>query len=178
MFVCSIYNIYYIYIIYNTYSIYDIYIIYNIYLPSRTRTPRTLAPGPRPASTDPPWTSSRIWKLRYEICENIRRMNLIKQLLNNFMKFWCVHPEYFFTFLYLQGITLKGERALPPWLNMQKVSPFGTDTNTTREWTTSAEKYYYNQKNHQLFLYPNIIFHFLFSRLHSGTDLSELAVSL
>ena len=84
----------------------------------------------------------------------------------------------FFNFLYLQGITLKGERALPPWLNMQKVSPFGTDTNTTREWTTSAENYYYNQKNHQLFLYPNIIFHFLFSRLHSGTDLSELAVSL
>ena len=79
---------------------------------------------------------------------------------------------------YLQGITLKGERALPPWLNMQKVSPFGTDTNTTREWTTSAENYYYNQKNHQLFLYPNIIFHFLFSRFHSGTDLSELAVSL
>ena len=41
--------------------------------------------------------------------------------------------DYFITFLYLQGITLKGERALPPWLNMQKVSPFGTDTNTTRE---------------------------------------------
>jgi len=33
----------------------------------------------------------------------------------------------------IEGITLKGERALPPWLNMQKVSPFGTDTNTTRE---------------------------------------------
>ena len=109
---------------------------------------------------------------------SVRRFEEIKTLLNNFMKFWCILPEYFFYFLYLQGITLKGERALPPWLNMQKVSPFGTDTNTTREWTTSAENYYYNQKNHQLFLYPNIIFPFLFSRLHSGTDLSELAVSL
>ena len=66
------------------------WIIYNIYLSSRTRTLRTLAPGPRPASTDPPWTSSKRWKLRYDIIENIRRINFIKQLLINFMTFWSI----------------------------------------------------------------------------------------
>jgi len=33
----------------------------------------------------------------------------------------------------IEGITLKGERAIPPWLNMQKVTPFGTDQDQTRE---------------------------------------------
>jgi len=33
----------------------------------------------------------------------------------------------------IEGVVLKGERALPPWLNMQKVSPFGTNTDVTRE---------------------------------------------
>jgi len=33
----------------------------------------------------------------------------------------------------IEGMTLKGERALPPWLNMQKVTPFGTNQDVTRE---------------------------------------------
>merc|ERR1712064_178169 len=33
----------------------------------------------------------------------------------------------------IEGVVLKGERALPPWLNMQKVSPFGTNPDVTRE---------------------------------------------
>jgi len=33
----------------------------------------------------------------------------------------------------LEGVVLKGERAIPPWLNMQKVTPFGTNQDVTRE---------------------------------------------
>ena len=32
-----------------------------------------------------------------------------------------------------QGMVLKGERALPPWLGMEKVTPFGTAQDQTRE---------------------------------------------
>jgi hypothetical protein len=37
--------------------------------------------------------------------------------------------------LFLQGLQLKGERALPPWLQngLEKVSPFGTAQDQTRE---------------------------------------------
>ena len=35
--------------------------------------------------------------------------------------------------LNFQGMTLKGERALPPWLGMEKVTPFGTAQDQTRE---------------------------------------------
>jgi hypothetical protein len=28
---------------------------------------------------------------------------------------------------------VKGDRALPPWLGMEKVTPFGTDQNVTRQ---------------------------------------------
>jgi hypothetical protein len=37
--------------------------------------------------------------------------------------------------LCLQGLQLKGERALPPWLQngLEKVSPFGTAQDQTRE---------------------------------------------
>jgi len=33
----------------------------------------------------------------------------------------------------IEGLALKGDRVLPPWLNMQKVTPFGTNQDTTRE---------------------------------------------
>lgn len=41
--------------------------------------------------------------------------------------------EYRSTMNKLQGMTLKGERALPPWLGMEKVTPFGTAQDQTRE---------------------------------------------
>jgi len=41
--------------------------------------------------------------------------------------------EYTRTINKLQGVTLKGERALPPWLGMEKVTPFGTAQDQTRE---------------------------------------------
>jgi len=41
--------------------------------------------------------------------------------------------EYQSTINKLQGVTLKGERALPAWLGMEKVTPFGTEQDQTRE---------------------------------------------
>lgn len=41
--------------------------------------------------------------------------------------------EYRSTINKMEGMVLKGERALPPWLGMQKVTPFGTDQDQTRE---------------------------------------------
>lgn len=41
--------------------------------------------------------------------------------------------EYQNTMNKLQNVTLKGERALPPWLGMEKVTPFGTAQDQTRE---------------------------------------------
>lgn len=41
--------------------------------------------------------------------------------------------EYKSTINKLSGISLKGERALPPWLGMEKVTPFGTAQDQTRE---------------------------------------------
>jgi len=41
--------------------------------------------------------------------------------------------EYQSTINKLEGIALKGERALPAWLGMQKVTPFGTGQDQTRE---------------------------------------------
>jgi len=41
--------------------------------------------------------------------------------------------EYRSTINKLEGMQLKGERALPPWLGMEKVTPFGTAQDQTRE---------------------------------------------
>jgi len=41
--------------------------------------------------------------------------------------------EYRSTINKMQGLVLKGERALPPWLGMEKVTPFGTAQDQTRE---------------------------------------------
>ena len=120
----SIYQFHFCLLLGNT--LYNIYNIYNIYLPSRTRTPRTLAPGPRPASTDPPWTSSRIWKLRYEIRENIRRMNLIKQLLNNFMNHEVLmRSSWIFFYLFLfAGNHPEGRESAAPLAEHAEGIPF------------------------------------------------------
>lgn len=41
--------------------------------------------------------------------------------------------EYRSTINQMQGMAIKGERALPPWLGMEKVTPFGTGQDVTRE---------------------------------------------
>lgn len=41
--------------------------------------------------------------------------------------------EYRSTINKLENMALKGDRALPPWLGVQKVTPFGTDQDQTRE---------------------------------------------
>lgn len=41
--------------------------------------------------------------------------------------------EYRSTINQFEGMSLKGERALPPWLGMEKVTPFGTGQDITRE---------------------------------------------
>jgi len=41
--------------------------------------------------------------------------------------------EYRSTINKLENMALKGERALPPWLGVQKVTPFGTNQDQTRE---------------------------------------------
>jgi hypothetical protein len=41
--------------------------------------------------------------------------------------------EYQSTINKMVGMVLKGERALPPWLGMEKVTPFGTAQDQTRE---------------------------------------------
>jgi len=41
--------------------------------------------------------------------------------------------EYRSTINKLENMALKGDRVLPPWLGVQKVSPFGTDLDQTRE---------------------------------------------
>lgn len=41
--------------------------------------------------------------------------------------------EYRSTINQFEGMALKGERALPPWLGMEKVTPFGTCQDITRE---------------------------------------------
>jgi len=41
--------------------------------------------------------------------------------------------EYRSTINKLEGLQLKGDRVLPPWLGVQKVTPFGTDQDQTRE---------------------------------------------
>lgn len=41
--------------------------------------------------------------------------------------------EYRSTINQFEGMSLKGERALPPWLGMKKVTPFGTGQDQSRE---------------------------------------------
>ncbi|XP_023347904.1 uncharacterized protein LOC111716652 [Eurytemora carolleeae] len=41
--------------------------------------------------------------------------------------------EYRSTINKLEGMQLKGERVLPPWLGVQKITPFGTSQDVTRE---------------------------------------------
>jgi len=41
--------------------------------------------------------------------------------------------EYRSTINQMKGMAIKGERALPPWLGMEKVTPFGTGQDQTRE---------------------------------------------
>jgi len=41
--------------------------------------------------------------------------------------------EYRSTINKLENVSLKGDRVLPPWLGVQKVTPFGTDQDQTRE---------------------------------------------
>jgi len=41
--------------------------------------------------------------------------------------------EYRSTINKLENMVIKGERALPPWLGVQKITPFGTNQDTTRE---------------------------------------------
>jgi len=41
--------------------------------------------------------------------------------------------EYRSTMNMMEGMTLKGDRVLPPWLGVAKVTPFGTNQDQTRE---------------------------------------------
>lgn len=46
---------------------------------------------------------------------------------------WEETSEYRSTINKMEGMQLKGERVLPPWLGVQKVTPFGTNQDVTRE---------------------------------------------
>ena len=83
---------------------------------SSTRaTPRQRTPSTRALSTR--WRSP--FQLKY--------IHILTYIQNAKSK-----PEIF-TLNLFQGMVLKGERALPPWLGMEKVTPFGTAQDQTRE---------------------------------------------